>query len=149
MWTTDHRDTTDAAPEAVWEALKTLHSGTPIGPASDSFELHGPFEVGTTLTITPQGQDPMQSTIVELVPCRVYADRTVFGELELTFRHELVPNADGGTTVTHTLVIDGPDADRIGPELGPQISGDFPIAMAELLAAAHGGPAGGSAAARR
>lgn len=137
MWTTSYEQTTAAAPSEVWGALKRLHSGTPLGPDSDTFELHGPFAVGTTLTITPQGQDPMQSTIVALVPDTTYADRTVFGDLELTFRHDLALTADGGTTVTHTLVIDGPGSDEVGPELGPQISGDFPVAMAELLSAAE------------
>ena len=137
MWTTNYEQTTAASPSAVWGALEKLHSGTPLGPASDAFELHGPFAVGTTLTITPQGQEPMQSTIVALVPNAVYADRTVFGELQLTFRHDLAPTADGGTTVTHTLIIDGPGSDDVGPELGPQISGDFPVAMAELLSAAE------------
>jgi hypothetical protein len=137
MWTTKYEQTTAAAPSAVWDALQALHSGTPLGPQSDAFELHGPFALGTTLTITPQGQEPMQSTIVALVPGATYADRTVFGDLELTFRHDLTPTAGGGTTVTHTLVIDGPGSDDIGPELGPQISGDFPVAMAELLSAAE------------
>ena len=137
MWTTNYEQTTAAAPSAVWRALEKLHSGNPLGPNSDTFELHGPFAVGTTLTITPQGQDPMQSTIVTLVPGVTYADRTLFGDLELTFRHDLSPTADGGTTVTHTLTIDGPGSDEIGPELGPQISGDFPDAMAELLSAAE------------
>lgn len=137
MWTTNYEQTTAAAPSAVWGALKKLHSGTPLGPDSDTFELHGPFAVGTRLTITPQGQEPMQSTIVALIPDATYADRTVFGDLELTFRHDLTPTADGGTTVTHTLVIDGPGCDEVGPELGPQISGDFPVAMAELLSAAE------------
>lgn len=137
MWTTNYKQTTVAAPSAVWSALERLHSGTPLGPNSDVFELHGPFAVGTTLTITPQGQEPMQSTIVALVPNTAYADRTVFGDLELTFRHDLTPTADGGTTVTHTLTIDGLGSDEVGPELGPQISGDFPDAMAELLSAAE------------
>jgi hypothetical protein len=79
----------------------------------------------------------MQSTIVALVTDTTYADRTVFGDLELTFRHDLTPTADGGTTVTHTLIIDGPGSDEVGPDLGPQISGDFPVAMAELLSAAE------------
>ena len=79
----------------------------------------------------------MQSTIVELVRGRVYADRTVFGELELTFRHDLAPTTDGGTRVRHTLTIEGPGADQIAPELGPQISSDFPTTMSELLAAAQ------------
>ena len=45
--------------------------------------------------------------------------------------------ADGGTEVTHTLEIDGEGADAVGPDLGPQIAGDFPVAMEELLRAAE------------
>lgn len=137
MWTTDHTATTPAPAAAVWSALRDLHSGTPLGPASDAFELHGPLAVGTEVTVTPQGQEAMTSTIVELEPERVYADRTVFGELTLTFRHTLAPTAEGGTAVTHTLEIDGEGSDAVGPELGPQIAGDFPVAMAELLRAAE------------
>lgn len=136
MWTTSYDATTTASPEAVWNALKALHSGTALGPNSDSFVLHGPFAAGTTLTVTPQGQDPMTSTIVELEPARVYADQTVFGDLTLTFRHTLASLGDG-TRVTHTLEITGDGSDQVGPQLGPQISEDFPVAMAELLAAAE------------
>ncbi|MDQ1556616.1 MAG: hypothetical protein QOI02_1618, partial [Actinomycetota bacterium] len=35
--------------------------------------------VGTRLTITPQGQDSMESLITELEPPVLYADQTVFG----------------------------------------------------------------------
>ena len=140
MWTTEYAASTSAAPAAVWAALTALHSGTPLGPNSDSFELHGPFAVGTTLTITPRGQEPLQSTIVELEADQVYADQTVYGDLKLTFRHRLAPTVDGGTRVTHTLEVAGEGADEVGPELGPQISGDFPVAMGELLAAAEGRP---------
>ena len=139
MWTTQYPSTTTAAPAAVWAALQALHSGTALGPDSDSFELHGPFAVGTTLTVAPQGQEPMTSTIVELEPGSVYADQTVFGDLTLTFRHRLTPSPDGGTEVVHQLEISGEGSDRVGPELGPQISGDFPVAMAELFAAAERG----------
>ena len=143
MWTTSYTEATSATPEAVWSALEALHSGTPLGPNSDEFELHGPFAVGTTLTITPQGQEAMSSTIVALEPCSVYADQTVFGDLILTVRHDLAPAVSPatGTVVTHTLTIEGPTADDIGPDLGPQISGDFPSAMSELIAAAERGTA--------
>jgi hypothetical protein len=137
MWTTEHTAETSAARSAVWDALRALHSGVALGPLSDRFELHGPFAVGTELSVTPQGQDTMRSVIVERVENEVYADRTAFGGLTLTFRHILSALPGGGTRVTHQLEIDGEDADRVGPELGPQISGDFPAAMAELLAAAE------------
>jgi hypothetical protein len=141
MWTTSYSAETSAAPSAVWNALRALHSGTPLGPDSDSFELHGPFAVGTQITVTPQGQESMDSVITELEPGRAYADQTVFGTLTLSFRHQLTPSAEptGGTSVAHTLQISGDGSDDIGPELGPQISGDFPVAMAELFAAAERG----------
>ncbi|MFT4235257.1 MAG: polyketide cyclase [Microbacterium sp.] len=140
MWSTTHTAETLASSDTVWAAIVALHSGTPIGPDSDSFELHGPFELGTTLTITPQGQEPVQSTITELVPGKVYADETVLGDVLLTFRHTLISLETGGTRVSHTLEIGGPDGDHVGPELGPQISSDFPLAMSELLAAAERWP---------
>ena len=136
MWSTEYTATTSAAPEAVWAVLRALHGGEAIGPESDSFQLHGPFAVGTLISVTPAGQETMTSVITELEPGRVYADRTDFGGLELTFRHVLEP-AGSGTTVTHRLEIDGAGADAAGPELGPAISADFPSAMAELFAAAE------------
>ena len=136
MWTTQYAAETEAAPAAVWAALRDLHSGTRLSDRSDTFELHGPFAAGTELSVTPQGQDTFRSVIVELDEPNAYADRTQFQDLTLLFRHTLTPLPAGGTRVTHRLEIDGPGADQAGPELGPQISADFPVAMADLFAAA-------------
>ena len=133
MWTTDCTGQTAAAPEQVWAALRALHSGTRLSERSDAFELHGPFEKGTELSVTPQGQDTFRSRITELVENEVYQDETAFGDLVLRFRHTLERLPEGGTRVTHRLEIIG-DA---GPELGPQISEDFPVAMRDLLAYAE------------
>ncbi|WP_246671509.1 hypothetical protein [Mesorhizobium sp. B2-4-12] len=35
--------------------------------------------------------------------------------------------------MTHRLEISGPSAAEVGPELGPQISGDFDTSMARLF----------------
>jgi hypothetical protein len=137
MWSTEHTATTDLAPAQVWAALRALHEGRLTYPGSDTFELHGPFEAGTTLSVTPVGQDTFTSTIVDLDEPRTYADATVFGDVTLLFRHTLAPLPHGGTSVTHRLDISGPAADEVGPELGPQIAGDFPESMAALLAAAR------------
>ena len=136
MWTTQYAAETDAAPEAVWAALRDLHNGAKLSERSDTFELHGPFEVGTELSVPPQGQDTFRSVIIELDEPKVYADRTQFEDLTLVFRHTLTALPAGGTKVTHQLEIDGADVDHVGPELGPQISEDFPVAMADLFAAA-------------
>jgi hypothetical protein len=137
MWTTEYRTEADVAPQAIWAALRDLHSGVKLSENSDTFELHGPFEVGTAVSVTPQGQGTFQSKIIELVEPELYADQTSFGDVTLLFRHTLAPLADGGTEITHRLEIDGPGADAIAPELGPQISEDFPAAMDDLIAAAR------------
>jgi hypothetical protein len=136
MWTTEHSAITAAPSTAVWAALRDLHSGTPLGEHSDRFELHGPFAVGTEVSVTPQGQNTMRSVIVELDEGRSYADSTRFGDLTLLFRHTLDPLSTG-TRVTHRLEVSGPHADEVGPQLGPQISGDFPVTMEELFTAAR------------
>ena len=137
MWSTEYSTETDLEAPAIWAALSDLHHGVALDGNSDRFELHGPFVVGTELTVTPQGQGSFRSTITELTENSVYADRTEFGGLVLTFRHTLAPLAGGGTRVTHQLMIDGDEAGSMGPELGPQISADFPEAMNTLLAAAR------------
>jgi hypothetical protein len=137
MWNTEYSAETDVSPQAIWTALRDVHSGVQLSERSDKFELHGPFEVGTEISVTPQGQDMFRSTIIELTEPEVYADQTEFGDLKLVFRHTLAARPDGGTKVTHRLEIHGPSADQVAPELGPQISEDFPAAMEDLFTAAH------------
>jgi len=132
MWTTEYTATTPLPRDAVWTALRELHSGRLTYPGADRYVLDGPFAVGSRIAITPEGQDEMISTIVELVDYERYADVTEFGQLSLLFRHTL-ESVDGGTRVTHRLQISGEGADEVGPELGPQISGDFDTSMAALF----------------
>ncbi|WP_426593546.1 polyketide cyclase [Cellulomonas sp. McL0617] len=136
MWIAEHTAETDLPRENVWAALADLHRGALTYEGADSFELRGPFAVGTTVAVTPVGQDTFESRIVDLVEPATYADATTFGDLTLLFRHTLV-EVDGGTRVTHRLEIDGPSADEVGPELGPQISDDFGTSMQALFDAAR------------
>lgn len=135
MWSTDYTAETSLSPADVWAALRALHEGELTYDGADEFVLHGPFAVGTHVSVTPDGQETFESTIIDVVENTTYADETVFGDLTLTFRHTLVPTGTG-TSVTHRLEIDGASADEIGPELGPQISGDFAESMQALFDAA-------------
>jgi hypothetical protein len=135
MWSTEYTAHTSLSAAVVWAALRALHEGRLTYEGCDEFVLHGPFAVGTRVSVTPEGQETFDSTIVDLVEGSTYADETVFDDLVLRFRHTLVPDGEG-TNVTHRLEIDGPSADEVGPELGPQISGDFPESMQRLFEAA-------------
>jgi hypothetical protein len=92
-------------------------------------KLTGPFEVGGTVAMTPIGQDPITSTIVAIEEGSLYADETSFGGVTLRFSHTLEDVADG-TRIVHRLEITD---DELGPEIGPQITEDFPEAMAGLI----------------
>src|SRR5664279_1828818 len=100
MWTAEHAAETDLPATAIWAALRDLHTGVRQSSDGDRFEIHGPFAVGTELDVTPEGQQTFRSRIVELVENERYADQTVFGDVTLTFGHQLAP-CEMGTRVTH------------------------------------------------
>lgn len=132
MWTREYTAISPLPAQAIWDALKGVHEGTITYEGADTFVLHGPFALGTRVSVTPVGQDTFEATIVDLIENVTYADESSFGDVTLLFRHTLVPVGDG-TQVTHRLDITGPSAAHIGPELGPQISDDFDVTMARLF----------------
>jgi hypothetical protein len=136
MWTHEHTVETELPPEAIWHVLSDVDGWTSWDTSMEQITLLGPFAVGTEIAMTPKGQDPVRSTIVAIEPNRLYVDEVGFGDLTLRFTHLLTRLDSGGTRLTHQLTISGPAADEAGPTLGPQITEDFPEAMAALVAAA-------------
>jgi len=136
MWVHEHTAETATGPEAVWRVLRDLDQWATWDTSMEWVRLRGPFQVGAQVTMKPKGQDPITSVIVEATENQRYADQTDLGEVTLGFSHTLQPLEGGGTRVIHRLEITGPAADRLGPELGPAITEDFPEAMDALLARA-------------
>ncbi|MDR1387259.1 MAG: hypothetical protein LBJ44_06655 [Propionibacteriaceae bacterium] len=139
MWTT--KSSIDAAgldADRVWQALKNMLSG--VSPSSGgTYALNGEFAKGTTVSVTPPGQETMTSEIVECDPPHRYADSTDMEGLNLVFRHIIEDQGDG-VRLTKELEITGPPADQVGPEIGPQISADFPDTLTELVEQARALP---------
>jgi hypothetical protein len=138
MWSYEFATDTDLDRTACWTALAAVHTGQAATAGGDVFELHGPFEVGTELSVTPAGQQTFRSVITELDEGKTYQDLTRYNGLTLAFRYTLADLPGGGSRLSHRLVIDGDDADAVGPELGPQITADFPADLDELIALARG-----------
>lgn len=136
MWAHVHTGETTASRDAVWQVLRAIDDWAAWDTSMEWVRLDGPFRVGSTVTMKPKGQDPITSVIVEAAENQVYADETQFGDVTLRFSHTLETLDNGGTRVIHRLAITGPAADRVGPELGPAITEDFPEAMDALLARA-------------
>ena len=93
---------------------------------------------GASITMTPEGQDSIEITVIRWEPPHVQADRVSYGGVELTFTHSFMPaQTQGQSVVTTRLDIDGPGADDVGPTIGPGIAEDFPQAIDSLVQAAR------------
>lgn len=136
-WTTSHTAVTSLPAEQLWATYTAMLRGELVLPGGDRFEPEGTLAEGTRVAVTPAGQDTLSSVITVFEPPHLCTDRTMFGELVLDFSHHF-ETVDAGTRITHSLVISGPGADLAGPDLGPQISADFPDQMDALIAAATG-----------
>jgi Polyketide cyclase / dehydrase and lipid transport len=134
MWTHEHTVETAVAPEAIWKVLRDLDNWPRWDTSMEQVSIQGPFAVGTRVSMTPKGQDPIVSVITGIRENEFYADETDLGDVTLHFSHTLTRLAAAGTRVTHRLEITGPAADEAGPQMGAAIVADFPEAMDALLA---------------
>jgi len=134
MWTHEHAAESPLPAEAIWKVLADLGNWARWDTSMERVELHGPLQAGSTVTMTPKGQDPITSVITEVTENERYADQTEFGGVTLDFSHTLTRLPGGGTRIVHRLEITGERAAGAAPEIGPMITEDFPDAMAALLA---------------
>ncbi|MDQ1047515.1 SRPBCC family protein [Streptomyces sp. V4I2] len=133
MWDFEHTIEADVTPAQVWSRYVDTASWPEWDEGIVRVTLDGPFAAGSTGTMTPEGQDPLPFTITEAVPEQGFTDETVIPDaVTLRFIHRLTALPGGRTKITHRLEIEGPAAEAMGPELGPQITSDFPEAMEAL-----------------
>ncbi|MFI5709999.1 SRPBCC family protein [Kribbella sp. NPDC051620] len=131
MWVHEHTADTAVSRDLIWQTLADIDGWTAWDTSMEAIELDGPFAVGSRVRMTPAGQDPIESTIVEITEGERYADETTFNGATLRFSHTLSTPAEGTTRIVHRLEITGtPDADQFGP----MITEDFPEAMTALIA---------------
>ena len=89
MWTHEHTAETELAPEVVWKVLKDIDNWPRWDTSMEAVTLEGPLAVGTRVTMTPTGQDPITSVITEITENERYADETDIGDVTLRFSHTL------------------------------------------------------------
>ena len=133
MWATEHSIDTSAAPEEIWR----LWADVPGWPAWNSdierIELVGPFAAGSRIVMTPIGEEPVELRIAEAVEPELFVDEAELGEIVVRTVHRMERLAGERARVTYRMEITGPAADTLGPQIGPEISGDFPQTLAALV----------------
>jgi Polyketide cyclase / dehydrase and lipid transport len=138
MWAHEESIETTASPDAIWR----LWSDVPGWPEWNAdiahIEISGPFAPGSTITMTPSGQDPVELRIAEADEPNLFVDEADLDVIVVRTIHRIDPLGDDRNRITYRMEITGPEADSLGPEIGPQISGDFPDVLKALADRAEG-----------
>lgn len=80
-----------------WKVLADLDNWARWDTSMERVELHCPLKVGSTVTMTPKGQDPITSVITEVAENERYADQAEFGGVMPGFSHTLTRLPGGGS----------------------------------------------------
>jgi hypothetical protein len=132
MWTTEHSIETTASPEAIWRLWSDV-AGWPAWNADiEHIEISGPFAAGSTISMTPVEQGPVELRIAEAVEPDLFVDEAELADVVVRTVHRVEPLEGERHRVVYRIEISGPAADGVGPEIGPQISADFPETLAAL-----------------
>jgi uncharacterized membrane protein len=133
MWSVEHSIETSAAPNEIWR----LWADVPGWPAWNSdierIELVGDFAAGGRIVMTPVGQEPIELRLAETVEPQLFVDQAELGEIVVRTIHRIERLDGERARVVYRMEITGPAADTLGPQIGPEISGDFPQTLAALV----------------
>src|SRR5262245_38560787 len=137
MWTAEHSIATTAAPESIWQLWSDVHAWPRWNADLYRAELAGPFAEGSAITMFPREDDPVELTIAEAEAPARFVDQADLGSVVVRTTHRVEPVGDR-SRITYRMEITGPEADRLGPQIGPGITADFPDVLAKLAAVAEG-----------
>jgi hypothetical protein len=87
--------------------------------------------------MTSKDGDSVELRIAEAVEPEGFVDEADLGTV--TVRTQIERTDSDRARVVYRMEISGPEADTVGPELGPQISGDFPEVLQALAERAERG----------
>ena len=136
MWRYEHTAQAPVSPEAVWRLWSEVELWPDWNPDIETITIDGPFAAGSKFVMNPDGDEPVQMTLEEVVPGTSFTDLAEFDGLVIRTIHLMEPAEGGNLRITYAMEITGPDADTTGAEVGEQITSDFPETVAALLAQA-------------
>jgi hypothetical protein len=140
MWTDTASIATTASPQALWRLFEDVAGWTRWNAGIARIALHGPFASGSTFDMQPPGMEAFTSQLHDVRPNAGFVDETVLDGTRFLVSHELQPLPSGGTRVTYSIRVEGPEA----AALGPLVTADFPEVLAALKALAELEPEGAS-----
>lgn len=138
MWTRTYTHPTTANPARLWAVLSDVDGWVSWNDGIEAITLHGPLAVGSTFEMTPPGEQPLTSTVIEVEPPHLITDLTEVDGISIKVEHRLDPGPDGTTVIFYTITVTGDVPDAVAAEVGTAVSADFGDVMANLAAVAKG-----------
>lgn len=133
MWEYEHTAETTASRERIWRLWADVETWGGWNRDIAAVELRGPFAEGSTIAMTPVGQDTVSLRLADVRENELFVDEAEIGGVTLRTTHRLDRLGDDRVRVTYRTEITGLAADELGPELGPAITADFPDTVASLI----------------
>jgi uncharacterized protein YndB with AHSA1/START domain len=133
MWVAEHSGETTASAERIWRIWADVDSWPEWNGDIERIELEGPFVAGSRIVMTPIGEEPVELRIAEAVEPDLFVDEADLDEIVVRTAHRVERLDDGRSRITYRMEITGPAADELGPQIGPEISGDFPQTLTALV----------------
>jgi hypothetical protein len=137
MWKTEHSIETTAQPEDVWRLWEDVPGWPRWNSDIERIELVGPFAAGGRIVMTPFDAEPIDLRIADAVENEHFVDEADLGDVLVRTDHRVERLDSERARVTYRMEITGPAADSLGPQIGPEISADFPQALSALVARAE------------
>jgi Polyketide cyclase / dehydrase and lipid transport len=132
MWATEHSVEISAATEQIWRLWADVAGWPEWNADIERIELIGPFAAGGRILMTPIRQEPIELRIAEAVEPELFVDEAELDEIVVRTIHRAEQLDRGRARVSYRMEITGPASDTLGPQIGPEISGDFPQTLAAL-----------------
>src|SRR5487761_1007700 len=101
MWEYEHSVETGASAGTQWRHWADVAGWATWNEGIEKIEIDGLFQVGTTFTMTPPGEDPIAMRLTEVVPGEQFTDEMDAGDFVVRTVHQLDPIAAGRTRITY------------------------------------------------
>ncbi len=133
MWATEHAIETTATPQAIWRTWSDVERWPDWNADLERAQLSGPFAAGSTITMYQRSGDTIELRIAAASESEGFVDQADLGDVVVRTIHRLEPLENGRLRVTYRMEITGLQADTLGPQIGPEITADFPGVLAALV----------------
>lgn len=132
----EHSILIEAAPECVFALYADVSNWNRWDPDTKASSIDGPFQVGTSGSLTPAKGNTVRMLLTSVVPNRSFTVEAKVPLFRMVFEHELTP-ANGVTKVVHRVTFSGALAFLLGRIVGAQVNKGLPTTLANLKAAAE------------